>query len=92
MSCPVVPTAIDAVDGVTDTEPTAGVPGVTLTSVEPDLPSLVAIIMAEPAVLPITTPSVVTVATAAFEEDQVTVRPASTFPSTSAMTVASTCD
>src|SRR5437016_7346533 len=46
----------------------------------PLLPSMVAVIVAEPGVTPETSPLLLTVATAVLERDHVTVRPESGFP------------
>ena len=51
----------------------------------PDLPSLVAVIVALPGATAVTTPLADMVATAVFPELQATVRPTSTFPSPSFM-------
>jgi hypothetical protein len=56
VNCAVVPTVIEPMDGVSETDATAGVPGVTVTSVEPDLPSLVAVMIAVPDAIPMATP------------------------------------
>src|SRR2546430_16604496 len=57
-----------------------GVGGVTVTLAVPRCPSLVAVIVAEPAVTPVTSPFGSTVATAGLPLDQVTVRPVSGGP------------
>src|SRR5439155_795894 len=67
--------------GVTVTEATgAGAGAVTVMAEVPLLPSLVAVIVAEPAVTPVTSPLPPTVATALLLLAQVTVRPLSGFP------------
>jgi hypothetical protein len=53
------------------------------TAAVPDLPSLVAVIVAEPMVTPVTTPALETVATAVLLDDQVTTRSVTTVPFTS---------
>src|SRR5213593_5203160 len=67
-----------------------GLGAVTVTAAVPLLPSLVAVIVAEPAATPVTRPLPFTVATAASELDQVTVRPVRAFPLAS-WRVALTC-
>jgi hypothetical protein len=49
----------------------------------PDFPSLVAVIVAEPMLTPVTTPVLETVATAVLLDDQVTTRSVTTVPFTS---------
>src|SRR5438477_103883 len=61
VSCTVLPTATPAVAGVTVTDATGT--GVTVMAAVPFWPSLVAVIVAEPATLPVTSPVPVTVAT-----------------------------
>ena len=79
VSCAVPPTGEVTVAGVTVTVATgAGVGGaVTVTVDEPTLPSLVAVMVAEPAALPVTSPLVLTVATVVLLVAHVTVRPVS---------------
>src|SRR6266571_5325082 len=64
--------------GVTVTDATGTF--VTVIAAVPLLPSLVAVIVAGPAALPVTTPLALTVATAVLLLAQVTVRPLSGFP------------
>ena len=83
LSWTVPPTERFAVGGLTTTDAT-GV-RVTVTAAVPDLPSLVAVMVAEPAATPVTTPTVtsplaVTVATAALLVAHVTTRPLNGLP------------
>jgi hypothetical protein len=71
---------MDAEGGATVTVVTTGVGAVTVIEDVPDLPELVAVIVAEPAATPDTTPPELTVAAAALFVDQVTVWPVMTFP------------
>src|SRR5207247_11080304 len=64
--------------GVTVTDATGT--GVTVMADAPLFPSLVAVIVAVPAVFPVTSPLALTVATAVLLLAQVTVRPLSGFP------------
>jgi len=64
--------------GATVTDATGIV--VTVTAAEPLLPSLVAVIVAEPPAFPVTSPLELTDATALLLEDQVTTRPVSGVP------------
>src|SRR5438034_1379265 len=64
--------------GVTVTDATGT--GVTVMAGAPLFPSLVAVIVAVPAVFPVTSPLALTVATAVLLLAQVTVRPLSGFP------------
>src|SRR2546426_8081 len=73
VSCTVWPTCTDAVAGFTVTEATGTV--LTVIVAEPLCPSLVAVIVDEPAVTPVTSPLALTVATAGLPLAQVTVRP-----------------
>jgi len=77
VSCSVCPTWMPAEAGVTATDATGTF--VTVIEEEPLCPSLVAVIVAEPAATAVTSPPF-TVATDAFELDQVTTRPARAFP------------
>src|SRR5207244_8160313 len=77
-SCTVWPACTDAEGGVTSTVATGTF--VTVTDEVPLLPSLVAVIVAEPGVTPETSPLLLTVATAVLELDHVTVRPESGAP------------
>ncbi len=74
--------------GCTTTDPTATFEIVT--AAVPLLPSLVAVIVVAPAATPVTSPDEDTVATPAFELDQVTARPFSTLPEAS-FSVAASC-
>src|SRR5439155_771672 len=78
VSCTVWPACTDAEGGVTSTVATGTF--VTVTDEVPLLPSLVAVIVAEPGVTPETSPLLLTVATAVLELDHVTVRPESGAP------------
>src|SRR5207249_6254431 len=73
VSCTVWPACTDAEGGVTSTVATGTF--VTVTDEVPLLPSLVAVIVAEPGVTPETRPLLLTVPTAVLELDHVTVRP-----------------
>src|SRR5213080_1545278 len=64
--------------------------GVTVTAAVPLRPSLVAVIVAEPAAAPLTRPLLLTVATAVLLLDHVTLRPDSRFPFAS-LSVAVSC-
>jgi hypothetical protein len=70
-----------AVAGETATLPTGT--GAMVTPELPDFPSLVAVIVAEPMLTPVTTPVLETVATAVLLDDQVTTRSVTTVPFTS---------
>jgi hypothetical protein len=77
----VAPTATEAVAGDTVTVVTTGAGGGTAVTVMldvPDLPELVAVIVAGPADTPVTTPLVLTVATPALLVVHVTVCPVMT--------------
>src|SRR5947208_6172224 len=78
VSCTVWPACTEAEGGVTSTDATGTF--VTVTDEVPLLPSLVAVIVAEPGVTPETSPLLLTVATAVLELDHVTIRPESGFP------------
>src|SRR5207249_4195137 len=81
VSWTVWPVGTDAEAGVTVTEATgAGAGAATVMADVPLLPSLVAVIVAEPAVTPVASPLPPTVATALLLLAQVTVRPLSGFP------------
>src|SRR2546422_2630569 len=73
VSCTVWPTCTDAVAGFTVTEATGTV--LTVIVAEPLCPSLVAVIVDEPAGTPVTSPLALTVAPAGLPLAQVTVRP-----------------
>jgi hypothetical protein len=83
-SCVVCPACTLAEDGATVTVATGGGGGggaaVTVIAAVPLWPSLVAVIVAEPAPAPLTRPAVETVATEGFDVDQVTTRPLRTLP------------
>src|SRR6184192_2541996 len=78
VSCTVLPTATPAVAGVTVTDATGT--GVTVMAAVPFWPSLVAVIVAEPATLPVTSPVPVTVATDVLLLAHVTERPVRMLP------------
>jgi hypothetical protein len=67
-----------SLDGLTSTLATGT--GVTVTDALPDVPSQVARMVAPPTPTPVTRPDPLTVATEGAPDDQVTVRPLSTFP------------
>src|SRR6266516_6034893 len=77
-SCTVWPTCTDAVAGFTVTDATGTV--LTVMVAPPLCPSDVAAIVADPAATPLTTPLVLTVATAVLPLDQVIARPESELP------------
>src|SRR5213080_1316178 len=77
-SCTVWPTCTDAVPGLTVTDATGTV--LTVIVVVPLCPSLVAVIVAAPAVTPVTTPLPLTVATAVLLLPQLTGRPDNGLP------------
>jgi len=76
----VAPTAIDAVPGVTVTVVTTGGGAVTVMVDVPDLPAQVAVMVADPAPIPVTTPLELTVAADALLVDHVIVWPVITLP------------
>src|SRR6266516_4028233 len=78
VSCIVWPTCTDAVAGVTVTDATGTV--LTVIVAVPLCPSEVAVIVAEPAATPVTSPLALTVATAVLPLDQLIVRPESELP------------
>ena len=78
VSCTVWPACTEAVAGVTSTDATGT--GVTVIVEVPLLPSLVAVIVADPGVTPETRPLLLTAATTVLELDHVTVRPESGAP------------
>src|SRR4029077_3874498 len=78
VSCTVSPTTTLAGDGVTVTEATGA--GVTVTLDVPLCPSLVAVMVAEPAATPVTSPLPFTVAADVLLLAQVTTRPVSGLP------------
>src|SRR5438034_280773 len=89
VSCTVLPTATPAVAGVTVTDATGT--GVTVMADVPLWPSLVAVIVAEPATFPVTSPVPVTVATGVLLLDHATGRPVSTVPFASFRVAVSCC-
>src|SRR5205809_476727 len=76
--CTAWPACTHAVAGVTVTDATGT--GVTVIAAAPLCPSLVAVIVAEPAAPPVTSPLALTVATAVLLLAHVTVRPANRLP------------
>src|SRR5207253_8771366 len=78
VSCTVVPSFTEGAAGATVTEATGTT--VTVTLVVPLWPSLVAVIVAEPATFAVTSPLLATVATDVLLEDHVTVRPVGMLP------------
>src|SRR5689334_24095499 len=78
VSCTVPPVATLAVAGVTVTDDTGT--GVTVIADVPVLPSLVAVIVAEPAALAVTSPVELTLAALLLLEDHVTTRPVRMLP------------
>jgi hypothetical protein len=80
-SCVVRPETTLAVAGETVTVPTGT--GAIVTAELPDFPSLVAVIVAEPMLTPVTTPALETVATAVLLDPHVTTRSVTTVPFTS---------
>src|SRR5437773_4391518 len=89
VSCTVLPTATPAVAGVTVTDATGT--AVTVMAAVPLWPSLVAVIVAEPATFPVTSPVPVTVATGVLLLDHATGRPVSTVPFASFRVAVSCC-
>jgi hypothetical protein len=82
-SATVAPATIDAVNGATVTVvTTAGGGGVEVTVIldVPNFPTHVAVIVAEPAAIPVTTPLALTVAAAGLSVDHVTACPFITLP------------
>jgi hypothetical protein len=79
-SATVAPTATDAVGGDTVTVVTTGVGDVTVILEIPDFPADIAVIVADPAPTPATTPPGLTLAAAALLLDQVTLSPLITLP------------
>src|SRR6267378_3175747 len=78
VSCTVPPTSMLAGAGVTVTDATGT--NTTVTADEPDLPSLVAVIVADPGATPETRPLLFTLATVGALLDHVTTRPVSALP------------
>jgi len=89
VSCVVPPIVIAAEGGVTVTDATG--PGVTVIDPEPDLPSLVAVIVVVPTNIAVAKPDDETVAVAVLPEVHATVRPVSTFPSASFSVAVNCC-
>src|SRR6266849_3506611 len=87
VSCTVWPTSTVGVGGATVTDATGGM---TVSAAVPGCPSLVAVIVAEPAATPVTSPVGLTVATVALLVVHVTVRPVSTLLAAS-LVVAVSC-
>src|SRR5437667_324809 len=87
-SCTVWPACTDAVAGLTVTDATGTV--LTVIVAVPPCPSLVAVIVAEPAVTPVTSPLPLTVATAVLLLAQLTARPDNGLPFAS-LGVAASC-
>ena len=80
VSVTVAPTFIEAVGGATVTVVTTGGAAVTVMAAVPDFPAHVAVIVAAPAAIPVTTPLEFTVATEVLLVDQVMVWPVITLP------------
>jgi len=83
VSVTVAPTTIEAVGGATVTVVTTGGGGgaaATVIADVPDFPAQVAVIVADPAATPVTTPVELTVATFALLVDQAMLCPVMTFP------------
>src|SRR5260370_1123951 len=87
ISCCVAPTSRLAAAGLTVTLATGTFS--TVMADVPLIPSLIAVIVAEPAAMPVTTPLALTVATAGALLDQVTTRPLSVAPAASLVTAES---
>jgi hypothetical protein len=81
VSCTVAPTSTTAVTGLIATDATGTF--ATLIAADAPIPSLVAVIVTDPAATPVTSPAADTVAMAGFELVQVTARPVSTVPAAS---------
>src|SRR3989454_1051053 len=88
VSCTVAPTSTTAVTGLIATDATGTL--ATLVVADPLFPSLVAVIVADPAATPVTRPPDDTVATAGLPLVHVTARPARMFPAAS-LSVAVSC-
>jgi hypothetical protein len=80
VSCAVCPTATLGEGGLTLTDATGAGAGVTVNAAAPFFPSLVAVIVADPAAMPVTAPLPLTVASAELLLTQVTTRPESGVP------------
>jgi hypothetical protein len=78
VACVVLPTPI--VDEATDTVTEATGSVATVTAADPLSPSLVAVMLAVPALTPVTTPALLTVAADELSDDQDTARPVRTIP------------
>src|SRR5712691_5283823 len=89
VSCTVVPSFTEGPAGATVTEATGTT--VTVTLAVPLWPSLVAVIVAEPATFAVTSPLLETVATDVLLEDHVTVRPVRMLPFASLSVALSCC-
>src|SRR5436190_7369435 len=89
VSCTVLPTATPAVAGVTVTDATGT--GVTVMAAVPRSPSLVAVIVAEPATFAVPSPLLLTVATGVVLRDHATGPPVSTVPFASFRVAVSCC-
>src|SRR6266699_1298111 len=89
LSCVVAPTRSPAVAALTVTEATGTFDTVTVAVAL--LPSLVAVIVADPAVTPLASPVALTAATAALLLAQVIVRPVRTLPAESLVVAVSCC-
>jgi hypothetical protein len=89
VNCTVCPTWIPGDPGVTLTDATGAATLVTVTADESLCPSLVAMILVEPAAAPVTNPALLTVATAGARLTQVTARPDRGPPAESFVTAAS---
>lgn len=75
VACEVSPSCTELSDNETFTVETGAGAAVTVRVANPDLPSLVAIMFADPAMRVVTSPLPFTVATAVLDEDQATTRP-----------------
>src|SRR6266566_4169140 len=91
VSCCVAPTKMLAVAGVTVTEATGTIATVTVTDAVALFPSLVTVMVADPAKTPLASPVALTAATAALLLAQVIVRPVRTFPAESLVVAVSCC-
>ena len=85
-----VPAVSESDEGLTTTDATVGAVEETVTAEVPLFPSLVAVIVVEPAAIAVTNPLPFTVATAVLLDAHVIVRPASTLPPAS-LSVAASC-
>src|SRR5256885_7861220 len=80
VSCTVFPSFTEGVAGVTDSDATGTPAAVTVMADVPLCPSLVAVIVAVPATLPLTNPIALTAPTVVLLEAHVTTRPGSGLP------------